>query len=87
MGWVGSAFPPRTWLIRVTDNAWWGGIMGNAYFGSRFGDLTTTTAGVTTTALSATQQSVGTGLGTAGIMVGEFFAAAGAQELCSAQDL
>jgi hypothetical protein len=46
--------------------------MGNAYFGSRFGDLTTTTAGVTTTALSATQQSVGTGLGTAGIMVGEF---------------
>jgi MFS family permease len=45
--------------------------MGNAYFGSRFGDLTTTSAtGVTTTSLSATQQSVGTGLGTAGIMVG-----------------
>ena len=53
------------------DNAWWGGILGNAYFGQHFGDLDAVSkTGVAYKTLSATQQSTGTGLGTAGIMVG-----------------
>nr|WVH01927.1 membrane transporter [Naematelia aurantialba] len=53
------------------DNAWWSGIMGNTYFGEHYGELPAVAAdGSTYMTLSATQQSVGTGLGTAGIMVG-----------------
>ncbi|KAK4687587.1 hypothetical protein P7C73_g2530, partial [Tremellales sp. Uapishka_1] len=52
------------------DNAWWGGILGNAYFGQHFGAISTTVKGVTIRTLSPSQQSAGTGLGTAGIMVG-----------------
>lgn len=54
------------------DNGWWGFILGSPYFNDQFGSTATTNpaTGVTTIGLSSSEQSAGTGLGTAGIMIG-----------------
>ncbi len=54
------------------DNGWWGFILGAPYFNSEYGSLVTTDplTGATSKSLSASEQSAGTGLGTAGIMLG-----------------
>jgi len=54
------------------DNGWWGFILGAPYFNEQFGNLTITdpVTGLTTIRLSGSEQSAGTGLGTAGIMLG-----------------
>ncbi|KAL8279414.1 hypothetical protein RQP46_008226 [Phenoliferia psychrophenolica] len=53
------------------DNAWWGGVLGHPYFNNYYGSLTTTSAaGVVSRTLSASEQSSGTALGTAGIAIG-----------------
>jgi hypothetical protein len=59
-------------LTLLDDNGWWGLILGATYFNEQFGNLTITdpATGVTTTRLSGSEQSAGTGLGTAGIMLG-----------------
>ncbi|KAL8279447.1 hypothetical protein RQP46_008259 [Phenoliferia psychrophenolica] len=54
------------------DNAWWGGVLGHPYFNEVFGTLKSTSSktGVVSHSLTATQQSAGTALGTAGIAIG-----------------
>ncbi len=53
------------------DNAWWGGVLGHTYFNLVFGTLTTVAAdGTVSHTLTASQQSAGTALGTAGIAIG-----------------
>ncbi|KAK1925233.1 general substrate transporter [Papiliotrema laurentii] len=53
------------------DNGWWGFILGSPYFNDQYGNLVVTAAdGSKTTSLSGSEQSAGTGLGTAGIMIG-----------------
>jgi MFS family permease len=51
--------------------AWWGGVLGNAYFNNVYGDLSVTQAsGAVVHSLSSTQQSAGTALGQAGVAIG-----------------
>ncbi|ORY27083.1 general substrate transporter [Naematelia encephala] len=54
------------------DNGWWGFILGAPYFNDQYGRtvVTDATTGATSISLSASEQSAGTGLGTAGIMIG-----------------
>ncbi|KAL8280303.1 hypothetical protein RQP46_007220 [Phenoliferia psychrophenolica] len=52
------------------DNGWWGTALGLTKFNAVFGTLSTVKDGVTTVSLSAVEQSTGTALGSAGIMVG-----------------
>ncbi|BEI83415.1 hypothetical protein CcaverHIS002_0400190 [Cutaneotrichosporon cavernicola] len=53
------------------DNGWWGIILGAPYFNDQFGHTVTTGPdGSTKISLSSTEQSCGSGLGTAGIMLG-----------------
>lgn len=53
------------------DNGWWGFILGAGYFNDQYGSLHVTGSdGTVTTTLSGSEQSAGSGLGTAGIMLG-----------------
>lgn len=55
------------------DNGWWGFILGAPYFNAQYGKtpvLDPKTGLVASYSLSASEQSAGTGLGTAGIMIG-----------------
>lgn len=53
------------------DNAWWGGVIGHPYFIEVFGQATTDPiTGVTTHALTSTQISIPTAMGTAFIGIG-----------------
>ncbi|KAK8843942.1 hypothetical protein IAR55_006734 [Kwoniella newhampshirensis] len=58
------------------DIGWWGCILGAPYFNQQYGSATVTnaTTGATSKTLSASEQSAGTGIGTAGIMLGIMFA-------------
>lgn len=55
-------------LLRF-DNAWWGGVLGQAHFNEVFGTLLDPATGIRS--LTASQQSAGTALGTAGIAVSQ----------------
>ncbi|ORY89777.1 general substrate transporter [Leucosporidium creatinivorum] len=53
------------------DNGWWGGVLGERAFNQAYGSIETIAAdGSITRSLSAAETSNGTGLGTAGIMLG-----------------
>ncbi|KAF9017776.1 general substrate transporter [Hymenopellis radicata] len=53
------------------DNNWWGGVIGATQFGKEFGSgWKTLEDGTTIHALSSSDKSTGTALGTAGIMIG-----------------
>ncbi|KAF8915517.1 general substrate transporter, partial [Mucidula mucida] len=53
------------------DNNWWGGVIGATQFGKEFGSgWTTLDDGTRIHALSSSDKSTGTALGTAGIMIG-----------------
>ncbi|ORY89803.1 general substrate transporter [Leucosporidium creatinivorum] len=57
------------------DNGWWGGVLGERIFNQLYGSIETVNAdGSITRTLSASEQSNGTGLGTAGIMLGNMAA-------------
>jgi hypothetical protein len=57
-----------TWDIKQYDNGWWGFILGAGYFNDQYGStpVLSATGQVTSYTLSASEQSAGTGLGTAG---------------------
>ncbi|GAA6006089.1 hypothetical protein JCM10207_000519 [Rhodosporidiobolus poonsookiae] len=58
-------------MLYGIDNAWWGTVIGLPSFNEKFGDkVTVAVDGTISRALSATQQSAGTGLSYAGIMIG-----------------
>ncbi|OCF43453.1 hypothetical protein I317_02753 [Kwoniella heveanensis CBS 569] len=52
------------------DNNWWGGVMGSRHFNLTFGSGTKVENGQTIRWMNANDQSAGTALGTAGIMIG-----------------
>ncbi|WVW83537.1 hypothetical protein I302_105558 [Kwoniella bestiolae CBS 10118] len=52
------------------DNNWWGGVMGSRHFNLTFGSGTKLENGVRIKWMNANDQSAGTALGTAGIMIG-----------------
>ncbi|KAM0751341.1 general substrate transporter [Meredithblackwellia eburnea MCA 4105] len=52
------------------DNGWWSTALGLSKFNTVYGSVKTVKDGVTTISLSASEQSTGTSLGSAGIMVG-----------------
>jgi hypothetical protein len=52
------------------DGGWWGLLIGAPYFNEMYGSYTTTTDGVASTALSATEQSLATSLPVIGTLIG-----------------
>ncbi|KAI5478473.1 hypothetical protein MNV49_005114 [Pseudohyphozyma bogoriensis] len=57
-------------VLYGVDNSWWGTALGYGLFNETFGEVVTVTDGTTTRTLSASQQSAGSSIGQAGIMVG-----------------
>lgn len=69
--------PPSLPLLYAQgiDNGWWGTALGLPRFNQEFGTLVTVdpTTGISTNSLTASEQSAGTGLGQAGVMIGESY--------------